>query len=61
MEVVVHIALNKFLRALPGEKRKAIGMKAAKTMRDMVSALECVLSTLEIGKGQESARDHDWP
>lgn len=66
-EIVEHFTLNKFLRApgkflsFPGEERKAVGMKAAKTPRDMVTALECTLSTLEIRRGQEPPQDHARP
>lgn len=49
------------MQALPREERKAVGITAAKTPQDMVSALECTLSTLEIGKGQEPPRDLDRP
>lgn len=42
-----------------GEK-KPLGMKTGKPPQDMVSALECTLSMLEIGKGQEPTQDHNW-
>lgn len=37
-EIVKHVTLNKFLRGLPRKERKAMGIKSAKTLRDMVMA-----------------------
>lgn len=59
-EIVERITLNKFLRALPGEERKAVGIKAARMPRDMITALKCTISMLEIGKGQRQLRDHNF-
>lgn len=37
----------------------AIGMKVARTIRDMIMALECTLSTLKIRRGQGQPQNHD--
>lgn len=51
-EVVECATLDKFLGVLPGEERKAIGMKAAKTPRDAVTTtIKCDLSMLKIMRG----------
>lgn len=52
-ENVELITLDCFLQGLPGEEKRAVGRKPARIPRDIVSALECVLATLEMGKGEK--------
>lgn len=52
-EIVDQVTLDHFLQDLPGEERRAVGIKAAQMPRDMGTALECALATLEMGRGEK--------
>lgn len=45
------VALDHFLRGLPDDERRVVGMKVVQLPRDMVAALQCELVTLEMGRG----------
>lgn len=49
-QIVQWVTLDQFLQVLPGEERRAVEMKVAKNPRDMVTALECTFSTLNMGR-----------
>lgn len=52
-EIVDQVTLDHFLWDLSGEERRAVGIKAAQMPRDMGTALECALATLEMGRGRK--------
>lgn len=49
METVERVTLDRFLKAIPSEERRAVGMKATTTPKGMITALECTLATLYMG------------
>ncbi|KAK3572921.1 hypothetical protein QTP86_010564 [Hemibagrus guttatus] len=49
-EIVERVAMDRFLRALPAEERKAVGLCNPTSPREFLEKLECVLVTLEIGR-----------
>lgn len=51
-EIVEQVALDHFLRGLPDDERRVVGMKVVQLPRDMVAALQCELVTLEMGRGE---------
>lgn len=53
--IVTHRNCQKgdFLRSLPGEERKVVGMEAIGTYREMLMALEHALANLDIGGGEK--------
>lgn len=60
VEIVERVTLDRFLRALPDEERRAVVMKATTTPRSMIMALECVLATLDMGRGERREKSLDW-
>lgn len=47
--VVKRVAMDRFLRALPVEEQKTVGMRFPKTPWEMTEALECALIALDLG------------
>lgn len=52
-EIIELVALDHFLHGLPDTEWRTMGMKAARTPRDMVTALECTFFTLEMGRREK--------
>ncbi|KAG7313929.1 hypothetical protein KOW79_022425 [Hemibagrus wyckioides] len=47
--------MDRFLRALPSEERKAVGLRNPTSPRELLDGLECALATLEIGRDLRKA------
>ncbi|XP_046724097.1 uncharacterized protein LOC124398110 isoform X2 [Silurus meridionalis] len=47
-KIVERVAIDKFVRALPPEEWKAVGMQNPENPKELVKALECALSTLSL-------------
>ncbi|KAK3549597.1 hypothetical protein QTP86_005336 [Hemibagrus guttatus] len=48
-EVVEWVAMDRFLRVLPAEERKAVGLRNPTSPREFLERLECAVVTMEIG------------
>lgn len=60
VEIVKRVTFKRFLRALPSEERKAVGINAITTPKVMITALECPLATLYMGRGERREKSLDW-
>ncbi|KAK2825144.1 hypothetical protein Q7C36_019071 [Tachysurus vachellii] len=49
-EVTERVAKDRFLRALPAEERKAVGLKGPEDTKDLLNTLEHAKATLEMGR-----------